>query len=395
MTDETTTTVEQVETGEDVDFLTEDPAELAGRAASTLPAGVALLGYTASWSVSGLLVDRARLKEALTLCGLAEYLPKRPPTLRRVMRRTIYEWANQRVGSAAFDENDLRESNGRKQLVREIKARADERGLAPPIVYALVEELSLGQRLGLQYATAYRFRYDPALPGVGDEASNQGQLSVLVAGAADALGAAAERERVLGEIQPIWEKHKNLYNGADLSALLIEIVRGASGISVESGSGVWYLPVRAAALIDRLERLVGMLTSGDAAAHFRVHENIDWPRTRAAIADAALDDLLAEVRGAAARMGDYEEANKKNPGSVKPTTMAGFVDELLGIQAKAKVYVETVGLRDDRVERELVAVGARAVTLNKANREMRAERALAAQSRAVAVAGEMREERLG
>jgi hypothetical protein len=381
-----------VETDEDIlQGLFEDEESQA------LPEGVALLGYTASWSTGGMLVDRAALEEALTLVGLGAYLPKRPPTARRALRRAIYEWANNRAGTAEFGEDDLADANGRKKLIREIKARADERGQLPPIVYALVEELSLGQRLGLQYATAYRFRYDPNLPEAGQEGTNTGRLAVLMsqAGGIGQIAAERERDRVLAEITPLWEKHRSLYNGADLSAILIEIVRGASGISVESGSGVWFLPVRAAQRIEQLERLVGLLRGESVSAHFRVHENIDWPRTRRAIADAALDDLLAEVREQASRMANYEEANKEKPGSVKPTTMAGFVDELLGLQRKAKVYVETVGLRDERVDRELAAIGMRAVTLNRENRDLRQERLQATGTVVVAAqpAGEARDER--
>lgn len=371
------------------------PVQVAPLTRQTIvPAGVAILGYTVSWSTSSLLVDRETLVTAMTECGFKGSIPKRPPTARRALRRAIYEWAGNRTGEAIFDEDDLRDANGRKRLIREIKSSNRERGVLPPVMYALVEELNLGSRLGLQYATAYRFRYDPsATVTESDEGQNVGQLTVLAS--AYAPGIEAERARVLAEITPLWEKHKSLYNGLDLSNILIEIVRANLGVSVESGSGVWYLPVGKADVVDRLEQLIATFRAnpGAGSAHCRVHENIDWPRTRESLAQAAMDDLLAEIRQQEMVMAGYEADNKARPGSVKQTTMAGLVKNLIGLQEKAVVYRETVGLRDTRIEKELVAVGARAVALTKENRQLRQDRAETGAGNPVVMEREVREER--
>lgn len=352
--------------------------------------GVALLGWTISWSVTGALVARDDLVRDMTGAGFGGLVPKNPPSAKRALRRAIYEWASARSGEALFDEDALRASNGRARLVRPIRAGRDgaDGRVAAPVIYALVEELNLGGRLGLNYATAYRFRYDPGV--AGDEGVNTGQLSV----SSSAFGAfaAEERSAVLGQITPIWEKHKALYNGADLSDILIAIVRAARGISVESGTGVWFLPASKGAAVDGLERLVGRFGPG---AHIRVFENVDSGRTRDSFRGAALDDVMADIRREEARMGGYEEANQEKPGSVRPATLTGLVRDLIGIREKAALYAETVGLRDERVQEGLLAVSARAVALSQANRDRREERTLggSAPAAAVAVAAEERDGR--
>lgn len=337
-----------------------------------LPEGVALLGYQVSWNVQSALVSRALLEATLTEAGFKDALPKRPPTAKRALRRAIAEWAVSRGASGdyaeLFESDDRRDTTRRKSLIREIPQRA-ERGQIAPVMYALVEEISLGEQMGLRYATAYRFRYRPEVGA--DAASNTGTLTVV----SSAYGSVAddERNQVAVELAPLWEKHRDLYNGADISQLLIGIVAASSGVAVESGSGVWYIPARQGDVVDRLERAIRGLTAGNSG-HVRVYEQIDWPRTRASLAQAALDDLNAAIRATDGKLSGYADQTASNPGSVKVSTMAGVVKDLIDLRQKALLYADTVGMREERVQQDLLDLGDRARTITILNREARQQR---------------------
>ncbi len=260
-------------------------------------------------------------------------------------------------------------------MVREIRARA-EAGRVAPVVFALVEEISLGTRLGLRYATAYRFRYDPNInPLASQEGQNTGGLTISSSAYGD-IGAEAERSQVMAEILPIWEKHKNLYNGRDVSMILMDIVKDSQAISVESGSGVWSVPARFLGVIERLESLVRQIGALPEArrAHLRVRENFNWPRTIDALRQAALDDVLSDIRAVDTKMDGLADQTKLKPGSVQAATLAGVITELQAVQQKTAAWAQISGLRDERIERDSVAVGARAVQINRLNRAARESR---------------------
>lgn len=335
---------------------------------NTRPEQAVLLGYEINWNVSGALVSRGDLADRLAAEGLGDHLPRRPPTAKRALRRAIAEWAAGRAGVAFRDDEDAADISRRRKLIREIRGLAD-RGEAAPVLYALVEEASLGGALGLKYATSYRFRYQPPQR---DEDGAGGQLTVT--STASGPFARDELSEVDAQIRPLWEKHKDLYTGADLSELLIGVVHGAAGISVEAGTGVWFVPASQEATIGKLERLVRGLAAENAGVHLRVRENIDWPRTRAALAEAATDDILAEIARARAELERFEGQQGEKPGSVKIGTVKGLLAEFLAIQDKAALYAETVGLRRARLDEELTGLGARALDIARVTRAARATR---------------------
>lgn len=380
--------------------------DVADRASSTLtignaaPQDVAIVSYEVSWALTDAQVSRENLATLLIEEGFKPYVPRRAPSERRNLRRAIYIWAAGRTGELLDeDDEDRADVSGRKKLIREIRTRA-ERGKVAPVVFALVEEFNLGSRMGLRYATAYRFRYDPALAS-DQEGSASGTLTVS-SSAFGEMDAENERSQVLSEILPIWERQRNLYNGNDLAAILLAIVKDTQAISVESGSGIWAVPARYLGVVERLERLMVRLAGLDGAArcHLRVRENIGWARTLDALRQGALDTVLSDIRAIATSVEGLEEQSTIKPGSVQVATLAGVMTELIAVREKTKLWGEISGLRESRIDRELAAVGARAVTINTINREARQSRmaeastALAASTVNVNGLGEGRAERL-
>jgi hypothetical protein len=338
-----------------------------------VPGAIKVLGYTVSWQVRDVQIGRDDLRAALDSAGFGAYLPKRPPTARKALRRAINEWASTRAGVDFADDGEAGETTQRRRLIREIPGAKAKQGEATPVIFGLVEESSLGDQLGLRYATSYRFRYRPASTDEGGTAL-AGMLTVV----SSATGPIADEERsaVADELRPIWEKHKQLYSGSDVGYLLIDIIHGLTGISVEAGSGVWFVPAKWAAAVDRVEAFVRALPTrkGGRGTHCRVHENIDWQRTRDALAEAAMDDLLAELREAERQIGVREAATKDKPGSVKITTVKGILDQLTGLREKAVFYADTLGMRQQRIADDLDTLGTRAVVVARKNRDARKAR---------------------
>jgi hypothetical protein len=354
----------------------------AAAALRGLPGAIKVLGYEVSWQVRDVQISRDDLKAALDAAGFGAYLPKRPPTARKALRRAINEWASTRAGVDFADDGEAGETTQRRRLIREIPGAKAQPGEATPVIFGLVEESSLGDQLGLRYATSYRFRYRPAS---ADEKGTTLAGTLTVVSSATGPIADEERSAVADELRPIWEKHKQLYSGSDVGYLLIDIIHGLTGISVEAGSGVWFVPAKWAAAVDRVEALVRALPArkGGRGTHCRVRENIDWQRTRDALADAALDDLLAELREAERQIGVREAATKDKPGSVKITTVKGILDQLTGLREKAIFYADTMGLRQQRIVDDLDKLGTRAVVVARKNRDARKARDLAAIAPAV------------
>lgn len=346
----------------------------------TLPEGTAIIGYEVSWNTTGLLINRTSLSQLLAAAGFAEAMPKRRPTEKRALRRAITEWAELKTGevyrSDDEDPDDRAAVRRRKKLIRQIEgAEAVDDGVVAPTVLALVQELSLGSRLELKYATSYRFSLTPP---AGQETEYRLRVSTAARGAMDNWeDREEERQRVDAAIRPLWDKHKDLYTGGDVSTMLREIVHGLNGISVESGSGVYFIPVEYEGAVDRMGRFVQALAEYKETGqrpHFRARENIDWPRTRAALQEAALDQVIAEMRQAEAEVERFERQAADKPGSVKPSTARGVVMELIRIKQKAQYYEDTVGLRQGRLGGDLKGLGQRARALVGGARTTREER---------------------
>ena len=335
--------------------------------------GIKVIGYEVSWNVRDVQISRDDLKAMLDKHGFGGYLPARPPTAKKALRRAINEWASTRAG-IDFNDGDDDETTQRRRLSRQIPATKGKPGEATPVIFGLVEESALGEALGLKYATSMRFRYRPATSD--DEGKNEGVLTVV----SSASGPIADDERsaVADQLRPIWEKHKTLYSGAEIGYIMIDIIHGLLGISVETGSGVWYVPAKWIARVDELQKLIRALPTrkGGRGTHCRVSEKIDWVRTKEALAEAALDDLQAEIARAENDLKIRETATRDSPGSVKITTVKGIMDRLGGLREKAIFYADTMGMRNSRLMEEMDVLGTRAVVVAQENRKARKERDL-------------------
>lgn len=357
------------------ELTTEEAEALRVPSANMAPEGIRILGYEVNWNVRGVLIARETLQTILTDRGLGDFLPNKPPAPIIALRRAIAEWANNRnTAGEVFSADDGEEVTRSRKLIREIRTKA-ENATTATIVLALVEEAGLGKDLSLKYGLSYRFKLTPPQ---GDATTWKLSVSTESRGKIDTDEAEAredERRDVDRAIRLAWEKHRDLYNGADVSKIMIDCVAAARGFSVEAGTGVWSIPAVESAMVDRLENFVNDLRkTGTAMPHLRVRENIDWPRTRAALADAALDSLMAEVRDAENAIKSTEKRNVEKPGSVKITTLQGFVADLTRVRAKAAFYEETLGLRQSRVTDELTKLGTRAVNLARTNKDARQAR---------------------
>lgn len=357
-------------------------------AVNAAPAGVALLGYEINWNVSGVLVTVDELRELLGLFGLAAYAPKQPPTERKAARRAIAEWAEGRSGKAFVGDEDNADIVGRRRLIREVTGGRTKNG---QIVFALVEEGKLGDALSLKYGVSYRFAIAPGPEG-GKATLTVSTEARGVIGPDEREDRERERREVERQVGIAWEKHRDLYNGADVAKLLIEAVRAEGmAVAVESGSGVWFVPVEREYAVSRIEKFVAALPG---ASHCRVRENIDWPRTRAALSEAALDDLLAEVRRIETELAGMEEQTDANPGSLRATTARGLVQEMLAVKNKAAYYADTLGMRQERLDGDLNALARRAKAIAVKNTAARQEREQAARPVVVALPRQERGERL-
>ncbi len=338
--------------------------------------GVALLGFKVSWSLRGVQVARADLKVLLETHGFAGYLPPRPPTAKKALKRAIREWATRRgVDSAGDGEEESDEVSGRRQLLREVHRGAlvagDKADGPPPIILALVEEESLSRALGLRYGISHRFHYQPAWGGIDP---GELRISPLASGPI-----ADEAQQIKAELEPIWTRHRTLYLNGDVSRITTAIVEGMDSYPTREGGGSYHVGPEWAADLDRLARLIRELPSADRKGRVpRLYADAtpDWPLTRANLQEQAFDKLVSEINDAQWSVERSEGQNSDKPGSVRPRTVQGLIATIAEVKRRADLVTEKIGMRGERAERllsEIDDLGNRARALFPD--ESRAERA--------------------
>ena len=328
--------------------------DLAMPAAPTAAAGdLVLLGHIVSWRVRGTALGREELRGRLAAAGLERYLPPRPPSAKTALRRAIADWARERAGEApegadgADGDDGEDETDGRKRLIRAVRGPS-RKDRASWIIYALVEESSVVQKMGLRYATSYRFFYAPQ-PGAAE-----GTLRVSTAG----LGELAEDERsqVEDELRPYWERHRQLYVAADLSRVIAAIVLDLDAAPLRDEGGSYFVPIEHAARLERLERLVQALPQpgrGAPPPRFYALEQVDLPKSRERLREAAYDALAREVREAEGNLQRFVEQDARKPGSVRARTVEALLADFLALRRKAALFAEGVGMRAERFAADL------------------------------------------
>jgi hypothetical protein len=321
--------------------------DLNGVEAST--SQLPLIGYSVFWRLSGIRVSHPDLERALQATGFDKYLPY-PPTPRVALRRALAEWirAKKRIARCLrFQEDEEQdESDGgrRRTLIRVINRAGSEH-----LVYALVAEDIDFSALGLSYGTALRILLH----------KKTGEM-ICTTDAEGLIDAQRESQQFTNELAPYWRQYRDLFIARDLSEMMREIVDGMSAVSLRQAGGVYFVPASERDSLIRLRQLIADIPQVTGLDPFvcalGVPDAVEAKRGLSRAVHAGLLDEINSLRGDLGRLSESGERSRER-------TIAQRLVIYKRLKAKAEMYQELLGMRQDEVRAEIAGLEREALNL--------------------------------
>jgi hypothetical protein len=295
-----------------------------------------LIGYTVFWRLAGIRVSHTNLGHALQATGFDKYLPD-PPTPRVALRRALAEWirAKQRTARSLQlqqDDEDQDENNGsrRRTLIRVINRAGSEH-----LVYALVAEDVDFSLLGLSYGTALRILLH----------KKTGEM-ICTTDAEGVIDSQRESQQVTDELMPYWRQYRDLFIARDLSEMMREIVDGMNAVSLRQAGGVYFVPTSERDSLLRLRQLIGDIPRIAELDPFVCALGVpDAVEAKRGLSKAVHAGLLDEINSLRGDLGRLSESGDR----LREKTIAQRLVIYKRLKAKAEMYQELLGMRQDEV----------------------------------------------
>jgi hypothetical protein len=308
-----------------------------------------LLGYTVFWRLAGIRVSHPDLERALQAAGFEKYLPD-PPTPRVALRRALAEWirAKQRVArnlQLQQDDEDQDENGCRRRtLIRVINRAGSEH-----LVYALVAEDVDFSALGLSYGTALRILLH----------KKTGEM-ICTTDAEGVIDAQRESQQVTDELMPYWRQYRDLFIARDLSEMMREIIDGMNAVSLRQAGGVYFVPESERDSLLRLRQLIPGIPQvaepGSFVCGLGVPDAVEAKRGLSKAVHAGLLDEINSLRGDLGRLSESGDR-------LREKTIAQRLVIYKRLKAKADMYQELLGMRQDEVRAGIVGLEQEALNL--------------------------------
>jgi hypothetical protein len=309
-----------------------------------------LIGYTVFWRLAGIRISHPDLERSLQATGFDKYLPD-PPTPRVALRRALAEWirVKQRIARSLQlqqdDEDHDENGDGRRRtLIRVINRAGSEH-----LVYALVAEDIDFSALGLSYGTALRILLH----------KKTGEM-ICTTDAEGVIDAQRESQQVTDELMPYWRQYRDLFISRDLSEMMREIIDGMSAVSLREAGGVYFVP---ASERDSLLRLRQLIAGIPQVANFDpfvcalgVPDAVEAKRGLSKAVHAGLLDEINSLRGDLGRLSESGDR-------LREKTIAQRLVVYKRLKAKAEMYQELLGMRQDEVRAETTGLEREALNL--------------------------------
>jgi hypothetical protein len=309
-----------------------------------------LIGYTVFWRLSGIRVSHPDLDRVLQVTGFDKYLPD-PPTPRVALRRALADWirAKQRIARSfkLQQEDEDQDENGggrRRTLIRVINRAGSEH-----LVYALVaEDVDFGA-LGLSYGTALRILLH----------KKTGEM-ICTTDAEGVIDAQRESQQVTNELMPYWCQYRDLFIARDLSEMMREIVDGMNAVSLRQVGGVYFVPAGERDSLLRLRQLIADIPQVAELDPFVCALGVpDAVEAKRSLSKAVHAGLLDEINSLRGDLGRLSESGDR----LREKTIAQRLVIYKRLKAKAEMYQELLGIRQDEVRSEIAGLESEALNL--------------------------------
>jgi hypothetical protein len=322
--------------------------DLNGLEAST--SQLPLIGFTVLWRLAGIRVSHPDLEQALQSAGFEKYLPD-PPTPRLAMRRAMADWIKtkqQTVRSLQLQQDDEeQDENGggrRRTLIRVIDRAGSEH-----LVYALVAEDVDCSALGLSYGTALRILLN----------KKTGEM-ICTTDAEGVIDAQRESQRLTDELMPYWRQYRDLFIARDLSEMVREIIDGMNALSLRQAGGVYFVPESERDSLLRLRQLIAGIPHVAGSESFVCALGVpDAAEAKRGLSKAVHAGLLDEINSLRGDLGRLSESGDR----LREKTIAHRLVIYKRLKAKAEMYQELLGMRQDEVRAGIAGLEREALNL--------------------------------
>jgi hypothetical protein len=290
------------------------------------------------------------LKQALHATGFDKYLPD-PPTPRVALRRALAEWIKTKQRTARtlqiqLGDEDQDENGGgrRRTLIRVIDRAGSER-----LVYALVAEDIDFNALGLSYGTALRILLD----------KKTGEM-ICTTDAEGVIDAQRESQQITDELMPYWRQYRDLFIARDLSQMVREIIDGMNAVA----GGVYFVPESERDSLFRLRQLIAGIPQGAGSESFVCALGVpDADEAKRGLSKAVHAGLLDEINSLRGDLDRLSESGDR----LREKTIAQRLVIYKQLKAKAEMYQELLGLRQDEVRAGIARLEREALNLLSAD----------------------------
>jgi hypothetical protein len=309
-----------------------------------------LIGYTVFWRLAGIRVSHTDLEQGLQSAGFDKYLPD-PPTPRVALRRALAEWikAKQRIRrnlqlQQGDEDHDEIGGGRRRTLIRVINRAGSEH-----LVYALVAEDIDFSVLGLSYGTALRILLH----------KKTGEM-ICTTDAEGVIDAQRESRRVTDELAPYWRQYRDLFIARDLSEMMREIINGMSAVSLRQAGGVYFVPASERDSLLRLRQLITDIPQVTGLDPFVCVLGVpDAVEAKRGLSRAVHAGLLDEINSLRGDLGRLSESGDR----LREKTIAQRLLIYKQLKAKAEMYQDLLGMRQDQVRAGIAGLEREALSL--------------------------------
>jgi len=313
-----------------------------------------LIGFTVLWRLEGFRVSHLDLEQALQAAGFEKYLPD-PPTPRVAVRRALAEWIKTKQRTARtlqlqLGDVDQEENDGgrRRTLIRVIDRAGSEH-----LVYALVAEDVDFSALGLSYGTALRILLN----------KKTGEM-ICTTDAEGVIDAQRESQQLTDELMPYWRKYRDLFIARDLSEMVREIIDGMNAVSLRQAGGVYFVPESERDSLLRLRQLIAGIPHVAGSESFVCALGVpDAAEAKRGLSKAVHAGLLDEINSLRGDLGRLSESGDR----LREKTVAHRLVIYKQLKAKAEIYQELLGMRQDEVRAGIAGLEREALNLISAD----------------------------
>jgi hypothetical protein len=316
-----------------------------------------LLGYTLIASLdSATEISHDDLLQIATPLGFGSVIPPQPEPP-KIIQRAMTAFLKE-VKSGEDDSIKLEDDS--KALLRKIKTEDRDR-----IIFALVQEKTLLEHLGLDYLTDLRIffvRGKPATKTTPEEAptlvATMGDPRLV--GKIDPLSytPTAQEEEIRSAIQRWYDHYSRIYKSEELSRWINEIIEHpdyVGGKLMRSAGGVHLVLYDKREVIIRLKQLIEQdlpTTSGSSTSRLVHIPVINEPHSQAQVAETTHDAFMQKLEAFEKNLAPIIAANQTSV-SIKPKWMEDRINQYTQLQDELKVYDMLLGVRRKEIEGRL------------------------------------------